>query len=130
MISEQHMNATACLEGLMLKPHEEVHHAPRSGATIQQIACADKMRIPATPGQVTVNYVRRLQGRDQGIVGAVNVPHRHDSVNIREMPLVCLYVQRAQDQANQQSSNALFQSKVDRTSHRATISPKNEHLKL
>jgi hypothetical protein len=130
MISQQKMNATACLERLTLKPHKEIHHTPRFGATIQKITGADEMGIPATPGQVIVNDARILQGRDQGIVGTVNVPHRHDSVDIREMPLVGLYIRRAQNQADQQGSNAWFHGKVDGTFHPVTIPSKNEHLKL
>ena len=84
------MHPTAGAGRLPLQTHDEIHHTPRLRTAVQQVTRDNQMSLGAAPGQPVIDDTRYLKGSNQGIVGAVNITDRDDSLDIRKMPFIRL----------------------------------------
>ena len=84
------MHPTAGAGRLPLQTHDEIHHTPRLRTAVQQVTRDNQMSLGTDPGKTVVDDTRYLKRRDQGIVCAMNITDRDDSLDIRKMPFIRL----------------------------------------
>ena len=84
MIADQHVHLATRGSGFAFQTHQQVHRVPRPGTTIENIANNDEVRPGCGPGQLVIEHTRLPQPGNQGLIGAVNIGHSNDTIDVTE----------------------------------------------
>ncbi len=87
MVADQHVHHAARCPRSRLQPHEEVHCVTRVRTAVENVSDNDEMGGGARPAEFLIQYLRISQRRDQGLVGAVDVGHGDDALDVAVLPL-------------------------------------------
>ena len=86
MIPEQQVHASAGIQRLFFKAHDQVHYLSGLGSAIQNVARKYEMRRAAVPAKPFVKYAGIFQRRCHRIIGAMHIADCNDPFYARPAP--------------------------------------------
>ncbi len=101
MIAEDDVEPTAGRLCLALQPHDEIEHAARVRAAVDQVPEAHEMRAAARPAQIRPDDPRRLQQLDESGIRPVHVAEGDDARHVVPAPLLGPHGLRGEDDRDQ-----------------------------